>query len=315
MNILGQSPTSNSTPLNNAAKDDVISGFTFSIADLLANDPGGAAKTAAQFFFGDTAADRDDQAGYLADHGITNNGDGTYTINAGAEDFSYFVQIGKNGTWSQGDVDITAPVPHLGDALFTENFDGYGAETQQTYFDNGEAVFAAVNLNTASGWTGTANGGAANSELGADGYGGIETTSGTGEEAFWLDSQNTPGQIDISHTFTDSTAAIDGGAQYDGNVTSVLSFDIAKQDLTYLGNQYQTEGNASFEFKVDGVTVAHIDASQLATNNDMYHFEVPLAGYADMGDDIHTLSLVDTSSQVDVTGFAIDSIAIHDWVV
>ena len=83
-----------------------------------------------QFFFGTTAADKDNQAQYLIDHGITDNGDGTFTITDGGHDFDYFVQIGNKGTWSQAHVDVTAPVcePHAGDNLFTENFDGY-AET------------------------------------------------------------------------------------------------------------------------------------------------------------------------------------------
>ena len=39
---------------NNAAKDDIITeGVTFTIADLLANDPGGANKLADHFFFGE----------------------------------------------------------------------------------------------------------------------------------------------------------------------------------------------------------------------------------------------------------------------
>ena len=50
---------------------------------------------------------------------------------------------------------MTAPVPHLGDALFTENFDGYDNSVQTTYYDFGKAVFAAVNLNEANGWTGS----------------------------------------------------------------------------------------------------------------------------------------------------------------
>ena len=126
--------------------------------------------------------------------------------------------------------------------------------------------------------------------------------------ALWLDTQNTPGQINISHEFTDATAAVAG-------VTSVLSFDIAKQDLTYLGNEYQTDPDASFEFRIDNVAVATISASDLAANNTMYHFEFDIASYADNTDDVHTLSLVDTSTNMDVTGFSIDSIQINDWIV
>ncbi|QIG47570.1 hypothetical protein G5V57_07390 [Nordella sp. HKS 07] len=319
--------------MNNAAKDDVVGlngDFTFTIADLLANDPGGAAKVnvTKQFFFGNTS-DYDglgandfgvvdfahggiptvaQQTAYLLAHNITANADFTeFTIGAGGSDIEYMVQIGNKGTWSQADVDVTAPVPvpHVGGNLFTENFDGYDSNVQQTYYDPADstnAVFASVNLNNASGWTG-----AQNSELGADGYGGIKATSG-GPDGFWLDTQNTPGQINISHDFTDSTAAV-------GGKTAVLSFDIAKQNLTYLGNAYQTEANASFDVRIDGVTVKTILASDLVENNQMYHFDVDIADYADNADSTHTITLVDTSPQADFTGFSIDSIQINDWVV
>jgi hypothetical protein len=308
---MGQTTTSNSTLINGAAKADAIGGdgdFTFTIADLLANDPGGAAKVnlATQFFFGDTAADQANQAQYLIDHGITDNHDGTYTLTADADDFHYFVQIGNKGTWSTAAVDVTAPEvviePHLGGSLFTENFDGYDSSVQQTYQDNGVDVFASVNLAAASGWTGSGSN-PATSELGANGYGTIETTT----DGFWFDTMNSPGQVDISHTFTDTTAA-------EGGKTAVLSFDIAKQDLTYQGVHYATDPNAAFEIKIDGTTVAHIDASDLLTNNDMYHQQIDLTGYAAAGD-VHTIELVDVTGQPGFTGFAIDSIQINDWVV
>jgi hypothetical protein len=309
---MGQTPTSNSVPVNNAAKDDAVGlngDYTFTIADLLANDPGGAAKisTTTQFFFGDTAADRADQAGYLAAHGITDNHDGTYTITADGIDFSYFVQIGNKGTWSQGDVDVTAPEvviePHEGGPLFVENFDGYGAATQTTYYDPpGTAVFASVNLNAASGWNSTYN------ELGADGYGGIETTSGTPPEAFWLDTQNSTGQINISHTFTDDTDPVLGK-------TSILQFDVAKQSLDYLGQHYETAATASLDVLIDGAVVKTITMADLATFNDMYHFVVGIDQYADLGDDTHVITIQDTSPDAAYTGFGVDRIKINDWVI
>jgi hypothetical protein len=306
---MATSPTSQSAPLSGAAKDDTLVASTnFTIADLLANDPGGAAKvnTDTQFFFG-TAEDQDDQAAYMAAHGIIDNGDGTYTLTGNASDFQYMVQIGNKGTWSLADVDVAPgePVvdPHLGDNLFTENFDGYGADTQQTYYDPpGTAVFAAVDLNAANDWTG-----ASSSELGADGYGDIETTTGIGEEAFWLDTQNSPGGINITHEFTDTTDAVDG-------VTSVLSFDVAIQSLDYLGNHYETDPDATLEVQIDGVAVATIGYDDFAIVNEMNHYEIPIAAYADLGDDTHTISIVDTSPDASYTGFAVDSIAINDWV-
>jgi hypothetical protein len=189
---------------------------------------------------------------------------------------------------------------HVGENLFTENFDGYQG---QHYTDNGVPVFAVVDLDDQHGWTG-----ASHTELGADGYGGILDTSLGTENAYWLDTQSSPGQIDISHTFTDKTAAV-------GGVTSVLSFDIGIQDLNYQGNHYVTDPNASFEFRIDGVAVASFTAGQFGTANEMQHFDIDITGYANTADTTHTLSLVDTSGASSYTGFSVDSIQINDWLL
>ena len=154
-------PTISKTALlSGAAKDDALGAdgdFTFTINDLLANDPGGAVKLNidTQFFFGDTAADQANQAQYLINHGITDNHNGTYTISSTATDFSYFEQIGNKGTWSEAHVDVTAPAPvsHVGASLFAEDFDGRGAY---------ELVSQSVRLDVTdsgdtdtNGWTGT----------------------------------------------------------------------------------------------------------------------------------------------------------------
>ncbi len=79
---MATSPTTKSALLSGAAKDDVVGlngDFNFTIADLLGNDPGGAAKVdvTKQFFFGDTAPAGGGiptiaaQVAYLAAHGIT----------------------------------------------------------------------------------------------------------------------------------------------------------------------------------------------------------------------------------------------------
>ena len=58
--------------------------YTFSIADLLGNDAGGARP--GTFFFG-SGEDQNNQVQYMLDHGITKNGDGTYTLTSDANDF------------------------------------------------------------------------------------------------------------------------------------------------------------------------------------------------------------------------------------
>ena len=120
---MAQSPSSPSATTNNAAKDDVVGlngDLTFTIADLLANDPGGAAKNdvSKQFFFGniaDYAANQivngiptvAAQRAYLLAHHIESNAAFTeFTIKTDATDIQYMVQMGNKGTWSQADVDV-----------------------------------------------------------------------------------------------------------------------------------------------------------------------------------------------------------------
>ena len=128
----------------------------------------------------------------------------------------------------------------------------------------------------------------------------MKSTSGD----FWLDTQNSIGPINLSHTFINSAAAASDG------VTAVLSFDIAKQNLGAIGT---TDPNATFEFRVDD-KVIKIAAADIDAFNTMQHFEVKLAEYTDLSDSTHTLSLVDTTGFMYI-GFAVNSIQINDWVI
>ena len=302
---MAQTPTSNSTLLNNAAKDDAVGlngDFNFTISDLLANDPGGAAKVNidTHFFFGDSAPLAGGiptiaaQVLYLDGLGITAhlNDAGTsfvsFDIRPGADDFNYFVQIGNKGTWSTASVDVTAPVPHASaTALFAENFDH--TPTTQTFLNNGTFVSADINLK-GEGWTGTEHtderGTSSISEVGvSDVLGGIHATSGQ----FFLDTQNTKGGINISHEFTDSTAALDGK-------TAVLSFDIGKMNVDWNGSAFATASDAKFEFQIDGHAVKSFTAAELSSTQ-LTHFDIDIKASDYTGtDDIHTLSLVDTSA-------------------
>jgi hypothetical protein len=244
--------------------------------------------------------------GHGSDYFLDANGTSFLSFTIADLDLSAFQTLGVRATSTSTAggsikwVDDEPCVPHAGDALFVENFDGY-PETQQYFDPPGTFVFGTTDLNAANDWTN-----ASYIELGADGYGDIQATSG---EA-WLDTQNSPGEISISHEFTDTTDAVDGK-------TSVLSFDIGIQSLDYQGVHYATDPNASFEFRIDGQTVAQFDASDamFVEENKLYHVEVDIGSYALAGD-THTLSLVDTTaSQSNFTGFSVDSIKIDDWVM
>jgi len=320
---MANSPTSQSASTSNAAKDDVVGAngkYIFSIKDLLANDPGSAGKLdlTKQFFFGDSAYDQAHQAEYLAAHHIVKISDangGTYQIESGATDFNYFIQMGNKGTWSEAHVSVIAPEPpaptgHLGGTLFAENFDSYQAhgprEPGGIIADSSTGTMVGIWADgNQRGWTGTAD----HIEFGVSGYGGLLDTSGAPPGmAFWLDTQNSPGGANLSHAFTDTTPAV-------GGITSVLSFDIAKQAVTFEGQNYATDPNASFDFKIDGKTVAHFTASDFAKAGEWQHFDINIgADIYSPGTD-HVLQLVDTTPTPGYVGFAIDTIQIHDWVV
>ena len=309
---MAKPPASKSATKNNAAKDDVLGqdgDFIFTIDDLLANDPGGANKNG-NFFFGsaadqNTPANPNAQAAYLAAHGIIDNGNGTYTITKDATDFDYMVQIGNNGTWSQAHVDVTAPVPPpaqatTGDCLFTENFDSY--TILQNY-----GVWGTVNLSELAArsdghqWAiSNGNGGwnTVSGELVQGVAGSIQPTTGN----YWLDTQNSPGGIDISNWFIDPT-----GGEFK------LSFDLGVHDFG-TGPMQETAHDATFDVRIDGHTVKTISWGEFNTAEQMQHFELVLDGGVAPGG--HTLQFVDTTaSQGNFVGFSLDSIKVNDWVV
>jgi hypothetical protein len=301
---MATSPTSKSALKSGAAKDDAVGqdgDFTFTIQDLLANDPGGAAKVSVdkQFFFGDTAADQADQGGYMASHGIVMNADGTFTITDAAIDFNYFVQIGNKGTWSTAHVDVTAPEPtpepepHAGDVLFTENFEGYTIED-----DHGG--WGVVNLGY-GGWANPQGSGAPGEIVQGSAFPeSIQPTSGD----HWLDTQNSPGGIDITNWFNDPT----GGAFR-------VSFDLGVHDFGE-GPLQETNHDAVFQLKVDGVVVETFSYEQLSKPEQMQHFDVVVDSGGDGVAQAHTFSFVDaTQSEGNYVGFALDTIQVHDWII
>jgi len=312
---MATSPTTKSAPLSGAAKDDSVGGdghFTFTIKELLANDPGGAAKVdlTKQFLFGTKQADWDDQATYLANHGITDNGDGTYTINSDARDFQYMVQIGNKGTWSTADVHVTAPdpvvEPHAGDLLFKENFDGYSMID-----DHG--TWGVVNLSTGITDESPSKG---HAWAIADGNGGwapvtgeiVKGDAGSIDSTGWLDTQNSPGGINITNWFTDPT-----GGEFR------LSFDLGIHDFGD-GPFQETDHHATFDVRIDNQTVKTItydDVFKAAGGAEkMGHFDFTVdVGTGDVST-AHTISFVDTTqSQDNYVGFALDNIQVHDWLL
>lgn len=302
---MAQSPIAKSATINNAAKDDVVGlngDYSFTISDLLANDPGGAAKNdvTKQFFFGsigDYTTDQivngiptiDAQKDYLAAHHISYNETFTeFTINHDSTDIQYMVQMGNKGTWSLADVDVNVPAiePHAGNLLFSENFDSYSGE------DHGS--WSGVNLGV-GGWANTEGTGA---------YGEVVRTDAATSGHQWLDTQNSPGGTNIANWFHDDT----GGA-------FLLQFDLGVHDFGD-GPMQETAHDAEFQVLIDNKVVKTLHWSDFDTPGKMEHFSIVVdAGNGDASGN-HGISFVDTTaSQGNYVGFMLDSIQVNDWVV
>jgi hypothetical protein len=289
---MAQTPSSKTTLHNNAAKDDVVGkhgDFTFTIADLLHNDPGHhKIDPTTQFYFGDSP-DPSDQVRYLLNHGIVDNFDGTYTITQFAQDIDYHVEI--KGTWSEAHVDVIRPA-HEGAAYFADGFDFYTSNPVSGEVDLGSVGNGYTNLN-----------GHKASDIVHSGVDGVTSSAGSG---YWLDTHG----LDVSRVFTDGTPAIAGGK------SAELDFDIAIQNFVAAdGSHHATtlDPHAAFEFKVDGHVVAKVTAAELhasVPDGTMEHFQVEF-GYDPhhVGND-HVLEMVDLSKPA-AAGFALD---IHDWI-
>jgi hypothetical protein len=311
---MATSKTSQSASVSGVAKDDHLGqdgDFTFTISDLLANDGGSVKDVTKQFVFGTTQDEWDHQDKYLADHGITYN-DGIYTITSDAIDFKYMIQTGNKGTWSTANVDVTAPKPvdthHNGDdLLFSEDFDTYADADNLSHeswdtvnLTRGPATGPSVGhswaIKDGDGWDGV---------TGEVVHSDIAGMSGD----FWLDTQNSPGGIDISNWFVDPT----GGEFH-------LSFDLGIHDFGE-GPKAETDHNAMLNVLVDGKLVDTIDYSEVLEKaggvEKMGHFDyvVDGGGDANVG---HTISFVDVTPLVDggnYVGFALDTIQVHDWLI
>jgi hypothetical protein len=197
-----------------------------------------------------------------------------------------------------------APTPHAGDLLFQENFDSYAKQADHgSWYETNLGVGSLQNDNLYHGWANEQGTGAYGEIVQGQGIlNSIESSSG----GWWLDTQNSPGGINISNWFHDPT----GGA-------FKFEFDIGIHDFG-TGPMQETASDAKLEVKVDGQLVKTITYADLAaTPEQMVHqsFVVNNVGNGGAAGN-HTINFHDvTPSTGNFVGFALDTIAIHDWVV
>ena len=260
-----QTPTSNSAMHNGAAKDDTITlpdDGIIALDQILANDPGSAIYQDLELVVtgtGSVVYDPDSE---------------TFQVEGDVSSFVYTIRL-ANGTYSTATVtleDDEGPGT-LADVLFEDTFSGYTL----TGFS--------ADLSTNS-WTGTTS-----AEIVADGYEGIV---GPDADGYWLDTQASPGGIDISHVVQDANA---------GN--ALISFTAAYQQF----DAWVVTGE--LEFLWNGVVVKSISTADFAAANQFLDFSVVVNSDVD-GENI--LQIRDTGDPSNV-GFALDSVTVNDWII
>lgn len=250
-----QTEDSHSALMNNAAKDDIMCATGDGAKTINLSDLLSNDPGSAQFVsFGE---------------GVTLVGE-DYVLAAGLTSFEYTIRL-ANGTYSTAQVTLHDPV---GDSLFLEDFGSYTTADP----------WAAVDL-TGGGWTYVAG---ADTEVVKDGYQGIDGNLG----GYWLDTQNSPGGIDISHNVDDANG---------GKAQLVLS--VATEQFA----EWTTGG--TLEVSWNGAVVMTIDPSQFAAANAFQDFTVVVD--SNMG--ANTLEIADTADATYV-GFALDAVQVFDWV-
>jgi hypothetical protein len=261
---------------NNAAKDDSLTfgNGIYSTGDLLANDPGSAK------FVGFVNADGSPDAD------ITRNPDGTFLVKPGVTHFSYEIQVG-NGTYSIANVDVSA---QQGPVAGPELVNNWSFEQDQTTSGGAYAAFQ-----TLPGWN--TDVGSAALEVVSKGCSGIQ------DDGHWLDTQASPGPIDISQVLN-MTAG-----EHAQMAFQVAAEDIAAANLT-------TSANEVLKVNFGGETVAQVTLDDFRTGpggaidyNNFHTFYASVVGGTD-----DTLRLVSSGASNNV-GFAVDSVSVKALVM
>jgi len=192
----------------------------------------------------------------------------TFTVDAGVDHFTYVSRMG-NGTFSEATVKLNG----AGASLFSDSFEHY---TTSELFE--------TNLNLASGsWTGIG----ANGDVVKSGYQNIVGTDG----AYWLDTQGSPGGVNISQDVVDVNA---GHAQ--------ISLSVAEQQFP----GYQTTGDLQVLW--NGNPVGTIRAADFAAANEFKTFNFVVDSNVN-----NTLQIIDTGTGY--VGYAVDLVGVNDFFV
>jgi len=275
----------NSTSAANsqAAKDDCLTlnpYNDYNNADLLANGPGSAHN--------------------IAIPGVTVGADGSFHLAWGVTSFDYTVQMG-NGTLSTAHVNLGARVgPELVQNWSFED-PRPGATVNGGSLVNGQQVGGYTSGSDLPGWT-NLNPAVSLEDVSVQ-YGGFNTPIIGGSDDHWLDTQGSPGGIDISQVLQMSAGqahlefvvakepdiTVPGGATYAQDPNEVLHIMLGKA-----GSMTEVGSVTVSDFTTPGVFKA-------------FDFDTNVAAGA------NTLEIKSTGASTYV-GFALDSVSVHQMV-
>jgi len=263
---------SNTKTNSNAAKDDTLSlPGTYKLSALLANDAGSA-----EFFSFDAVTGANGA-------GVHDNHDGTFTVDVGVTSFQYQITTGHgNGTHSIATVKVDSP----------ELVKNWSFEDNAT---NPVPVGGYTINQSIAGWTTDPS--SHNLEVVEKTYENV----GTGPNAsdgHWLDTQASPGAIDISQVIS---------GLKDGQHAQ-MTFKVAAENIASYGQQ--TTDNESVDIMFGDKFMQTITMSDFAktdgTGTDFNNFHTFTANIVGGADD--TLRIVSHGSAN--VGFAVDSVSI-----
>jgi hypothetical protein len=269
--------TSASFANNSAAKDDWIDitggQTTFSVNRLLANDPGSA--TFKGFLNADLTPDTD-----VTVNGSGNSAQFTLPHNVSAPiDLTYYEQIGNGGT-------LAKATAHFAYAF-----------TDSTTFNLGQPSDSWAPVAANNGVQGWVNKTGQVLEVAGGGYVGVG-----GGTTPWLDTQGSPGGIDIIHKLRSDVAASSPGT---------LSISISAEQFTAGGNAYQTDPNEHVLVLFDGKQVMDITQASLG---DYDHFHTLSANVVAQGGGHDTIEIESVGVSTNV-GMALSAVTFTGWHV
>ena len=248
---MATSPTSKSALTSGAADEDTVGldgDFVFTVKDLLANDPGGAAKVSIekQFFFGDTADDRLNQVSTCSTTASRRSRARTAARTSSSPAATCWTSTtsSRSATRARGLpptlTSQTARTLRLRRATTgrssSRRLSRPTQAPQPRLVGRGQPDNRpATGPSAGHGWAVDQGGGQWGSVTGE--------IARTDADNSWLDTQNSPGGIDITNWFIDHT----GGEFH-------LSFDLGIRDFGS-GSREETDPNATLKVLVDGKEV------------------------------------------------------------